>query len=202
MIPEEDKGSMAGIEIVGFLASASQLVLYSIKITACLFELCQQVQDAPLRIRQNSDQITQLISTAQLVEENHFLQTAYVLNQTNATLKQAKNLSAILQRLTEDYSRGPIRRCWKLLTGTKEKEILAIFDRLEKEKSALILCVSVAQTDFLGKGIQKLEMADKKARQPSVVTEEEDRVSLPHRMFRQHYRNTTKFFGGREVSHE
>ena len=202
MIPEEYKGSMAGIEIVGFLASASQLVLYSIKITACLSEICQQVKDAPLRIKQNSDQIRQLISTAQLVEKNRLLQTASVLTQTNATLKQAKTLSAILEQLTEDYSRGPIRRCWKLLTGTKEKEILAIFDKLEKEKSALILCISVAQIDLLGQGIQELKMADNQARQPSVVTEEEDRVSLPHRMFRQHYRNTRKFFRRREVSHK
>ena len=177
MIPDDDKGSMSGIEIVGFVASATQLVLYSIKITACLSEISQRVQDAPLKVRQHLDQIGHLISTARLVEEHHLLQTAHVLTHIKATLEQAKSLSAILEQLTKDYSRGSIRRVWKILKATKEKEILASFDRLEKEKSALLLCISVAQTDLLGQGIQKLGMAGKQESLLSVPLEDGDRVS-------------------------
>ena len=180
MIRERDKRSMSGIEIVGLVASASQLISYSIKITTCLSEIYQRVQDAPMRIRQHSDQIRQLLSTAQLVEKHHLLQTAHVHAHINATLEQAKTLSATLEQLTKDYTRGSIRRYWKILIATKEKEILANFDRLEKEKSALLLCISVAQTDLLGQGIHKLEMAEKEARQHSAVAEEGHTVSLPH----------------------
>lgn len=166
---------MAGIEIVGFLASASQLVVYSIKIATCLSEICQRVQDAPERIRQHSDQIRLLVSTAQLVEQHRLLQTTHVHAHINATLEQAKTLSATLEQLTKDYSRGSIRRYWKILKAAKEKEILANFDRLEKEKSALLLCISVAQTDLLGQGIHKLEMAEKGAHRHSAMAEEGDR---------------------------
>ena len=160
---------MSGIEVVGFLADASQLVVYSIKITTCLSEICQRVQDAPLRIQQQSDQIRHLLSTAQLVEQHHLLQTANVIAHINATLEQAKSLSATLEQLTIDYTNGSIRRYWKILKASKEKQILANFDRLEKEKSALILCISVAQTDLLGQGIDKLKMPEKV-----------ESVSLPH----------------------
>ncbi|KAF6220114.1 hypothetical protein HO133_003245 [Letharia lupina] len=187
MIRERDKGSMAGIEIVGFLASASQLVVYSIKIATCLSEICQRVQDAPERIRQHSDQIRLLVSTAQLVEQHRLLQTTHVHAHINATLEQAKTLSATLEQLTKDYSRGSIRRYWKILKAAKEKEILANFDRLEKEKSALLLCISVAQTDLLGQGIHKLEMAEKGAHRHSAMVEEGDRVSLPLWLFCQYY---------------
>ncbi|CAF9940461.1 hypothetical protein IMSHALPRED_002036 [Imshaugia aleurites] len=166
---------MSGIEIIGLVASASQLALYSIKITTCLGEICQRVQNAPARIRHHSDQLRQLVSTAQLVQEHRLLQTAHVHAHINATLEQARTLSAILEQLTIDYSRGSIRRYWKILKATREKEIQANFDRLEKEKIALILCISVAQTDLLGQGIHKLEMAEKEARQPSVVAEEGNR---------------------------
>ena len=179
MIPEEDKGAMSGIEIVGLVASAAQLLSYSFKITTSLNEICQRVQDAPKRIRQHSLQINQLISTTQLVQQRKLLQTALVLTHINATLEQAESLCAILEQLTEDYSRGSIRRYWKILTATREKEILANFDRLEKEKSALILCISVIQTDLLGRGIQKLEMAERETRQNPTVMHEGQEVSSP-----------------------
>ena len=174
MIPVEDKGSMSGIEVVGLLASASQLVIYSIKITTSLSEICQRVQDAPLIVKQRSDQIKQLISTAEQIQQNRLLQTAHVLTHLNETLEQAKTLSTTLERLAKAYSCGSIRRCWKILIATKEKAILANFDRLEKEKSALVLSIAVAQTDLLAQGIRELGMAEKEAPKHSALVEDED----------------------------
>ncbi len=181
---------MSGIEVVGLLASASQLVVYSIKITTSLSEICQRIQDAPLRISQHSDQIRHLVSAAQLVQQHHLLQTAHVHAQINATLEQAKSLSEILEQLTIDYTHGSIRRYWKILKASKEKQILANFDRLEKEKSALILCISVVHTDLLGKipGIYKETMAGTKKESwinldVEEEEEEEESVSLPLETF-------------------
>ena len=179
MIPEIATGLMSGIELVGLLASASQLVIYSIKITTSLSEIYQRIQDAPLKIKQHSDQIKQLIDTSEFVRQHPLLQTDQVHIHINATLEQAKCLSTVLEQLSKDYTRGSIRRYWKILTANKEKEILANFDRLEKEKSALVLSISVAQTDILGQGIQKLGMAAKEAPQNVAIMEEEDEVSLP-----------------------
>ena len=177
MIPEEDKGSMSGIEILGVLASAGQLVSYSFKLTRSLNDIYQRVQDAPKRISQHSLQIKQLINTTEFIQEQQVLHTALVLTHVNATLVQADSLCTTLGQLTEDYSRGSFRRFWKILTATKEKEILANFERLEKEKIALILCITVTQTDLWGRGIQK--MAEREAHQHPTVTEEGKRVSSP-----------------------
>ena len=176
MIPVKDKGLMSGIEVVGLVASASQLLVYSIKITTNLSEICQRVQDAPLIVKQRSDQIKQLISTAEFIQQNRHLQTAQVLIHLKETLEQAKTLSTTLERLEKDYSRGSLRRCWKILIATKEKAILANFDRLEKEKSALVLSISVAQTDLLGQGIRKLGMAEEEASKHSAIMDGEDTV--------------------------
>lgn len=171
---------MSGIEIVGLLASASQLVVYSIKITTCLADICQRVKDAPLRIEQHSDQIRHLVSIARFVEEHHLLQTAHVQAQINATLEQAKTLLETLEQLTEDYSRGTIRKYWKILRGAKEKEILANFDRLEKEKTALHLCIVLVHTDLLGniQGFHTVNMAEKKKSWYYDSGEKEESVSL------------------------
>ena len=177
MIREEEKGFMAGIEIVGLLASVSQLVVYSIKITTCLSEICQRVRDTSLRIAQHSDQVRQLVIIVRYIENHRLLQTVHVHAQIDATLEQAVSLSATLEQLRNDYSRGKIRRYWKTIQGGKEKEILANFDRLEKEKSSLLLCISVVNMDLLG-DIQESHKGNMGNEQGSWLSEiaEEDRM--------------------------
>ena len=141
---------MSGAEIVGILASASQLAVYSIKITNSIYEIYRRFQDAPRRIQQHVEHVTQLADTAQLIEQHRSLQTINIDRQIRTTLKQAKTLSAILDQVTSDYSNGSVRKYWKILKGKKEKEILANLDQLEKDKSSLHLCISLVHTDLLG----------------------------------------------------
>ena len=190
MIREGEKGSMSGVEVLGLLASVSQLVVYGIKITTCLSEICQRARDTSLRIAQHSGQIRQLVIILQYIENqvgNHqFLRTAHVRAQIDATLEQAISLSATLEQLRNDYSRGIIRKYWKTIQGGKEKEILANFDRLEKEKSSLLLCISVVHMDILG-NIQeshKGSMGDQQGSWFLDSAEEERVVSQPHRTLR------------------
>ena len=116
---------MSGAEIVGLLASASQLAVYSVIITNSISEIYRQVQDAPRRIQQHMEHVTQLADTAQLIEQHHSLQMINTDRQIRTTLKQVKTLSAILDQITSDYAHGSIRNYWKILKGKTEKEIIA-----------------------------------------------------------------------------
>lgn len=140
---------MSGIEVIGLLASASQLALYSLKITTSISEIYRQIQEAPKKIRQHAEQLDQLLKTAKLIQFHPSLQTVAVDDQIKTTMKQAIKLASLLERVRADYSRGSVRKYWKILRGRHNKEILDSFEALEKEKSALQLCIAVVNTDLL-----------------------------------------------------
>ncbi|KAL6713117.1 hypothetical protein ACLMJK_009238 [Lecanora helva] len=141
---------MSGIEVVGLLASASQLAAYIVKISRSVFEIYCRVQNAPKRIQEHTEQIEQLIATARLIQKYRQLHTNNVNAHTVCTLKQARLLHEILVKVKEEYGcETSLKRHWRRLKGTCEKEILAGFERLEKEKSALLLSISLIHTDLL-----------------------------------------------------
>lgn len=142
---------MTGVEILGLLASLSQLAAYTINITTSIAEIYHRVQDAPQRIQQHIQQISHLIDTARLIEKHRLLQTDSICAHVNSTLDQAIQVCRIVDKFKGDYDRrSSIRKYWTALKGTKEKEILASLKRLEQEKSALLLCISIVHTDLLG----------------------------------------------------
>ena len=150
---------MAGIEVIGFLASVTQLVAYSINIYSSVSALYIRARDAPQRVKDHREQIGQLIGTARLIERHPLLQTKDVYAHIDATLGQASKLSQILDHLKKDYAGGIVRKYWKVLIGRREREILFLFESIEKEKGALLLCISTIQIDLLGditEGVHRL----------------------------------------------
>ena len=142
---------MSGVEAIGLLAGGAQLAFYTLHIATQLSEIYHRVKDTPRRIQQHTHQIKQLASTAQLIEDHSLLQNDNIKAHVNSTLCQAKQISATLEGVKRDYSQGLfIRRYWKTVKGRREKEILATFEGLEKEKTALLLCISLVNTDLLG----------------------------------------------------
>lgn len=143
--------SMSGLEVFGLLASAAQLATSSINIVTSISEIYHRVQDAPKRIQKHTQQTSQLIDTTKLTEKHELLQTEIIGVHIKSTLTQAILLSAVLDRVKGDYICGPvIRRSWRLLKGSRDREILSSFKILEQEKSALLLSISVVHTDLLG----------------------------------------------------
>ena len=141
---------MSGIEVVGLLASLSQLTSYGIKITISIKDIYQRVQNAPQKIQEHAQQIRQLINIATTIKRHTFLHHKEVEIHVEATLGQAKSLKNTLDDIQSEYLRGSVRKYWNILRKSQEKEILASFERLEKEKSALQLCISFNHTILLG----------------------------------------------------
>ncbi|KAI9795226.1 MAG: hypothetical protein M1833_007308 [Piccolia ochrophora] len=140
---------MSGLEIVGVVASAAQLANYCIKISVAIPELYRSVRYASERIGPLTEQIRQLIVTTELVEQHRELQTANVHYHVEATLVEAIALDTILNQASQQYSQGSVRRYWKALSANKEKQIDQSFDKIEREKSALILSITTIHTGIL-----------------------------------------------------
>jgi hypothetical protein len=129
---------MAGVEILGALAAASQLTEQGLKIA----DLYAKIRDAPESIRKQSVQVEQLIEIAKLVKHNPPLQTALVESILRNCVSEAEKLLEILGKISTAAGDGRVKKLWKTLDGvTKEKRILALFANLEREKSSLAVCI-------------------------------------------------------------
>ena len=83
-----------------------------------------------------------LVAIARIVESSPALQTDLIESLLRSYLEEAKCLEASLAQLIADPDPEKIVRYWKAIGGvTKEKRISAICERLEKEKSAITLCI-------------------------------------------------------------
>ena len=142
---------MSGVEVIGLLASVSQLAGHALNIYSSISEIYHKIQNAPRIIQEHAEHIKHLIKTAELINEHELLQTDCINSQIISTLNQARLLSATLDKVKRDYLRGRVvRRYWKIVKGDREKEILASLKQLDQERSALVLCISIAHTDLLG----------------------------------------------------
>lgn len=142
---------MSGIEVLGVLASIAQLLDCSLKLSSLVGEVYSRVREAPERVVMHTAQLGQLVDTARLIERSSDLQKPIVNIHLKATLAEAARLQRILERMIEDYTKGSRKkRILKAVKGAGERLMLNSFERLEKEKSALILCISFIHTETLG----------------------------------------------------
>lgn len=140
---------MSGAEVLGIVASATQLAAYSIKIVLHLDALSKELRNIPNRTRQHIRQVKELIETTTLIEQNKSLRSPKIHEHLQSTLFEAQTLFNVLRDLSNKYAGNTIWRYWAILQGVGEKEILASFDKLEREKSALRLCISLIHTDLI-----------------------------------------------------
>ena len=140
---------MSGAETLGVLASATQLAAYSIKIVLHLDEIYAEVRNTPNRTREHLQQVRELIETTTLIERHKSLRSPVIHSHLQTTLLEARSLYNILRELTAKYTGNSIWRYWAILRGVGEQEILTGLGKLEREKSALRLCISIVHTDLL-----------------------------------------------------
>jgi hypothetical protein len=127
---------MAGVEVFGALAAASQLTEQGLKITIFIYDLYAKIRDAPESIRKQSVQVEQLIDIARLVKHNPTLQTVLVESILRNCVAEAEKLHEILGKISTAAKDGRVRKLWKALDG-----MATLFAKLEQEKSSLALCI-------------------------------------------------------------
>jgi ribosomal protein L17 len=130
------------LTILGAAAAASQLLQQGFQITSFICQLYSKVQDAPESIRKQVMQIEQLIDLARLIIQNPSLQTASVASILSTCMRSAAEVQGILKKVSTTTKDGQLKKVRKALTAVmKEKEILALFNNLEREKGLLTLCM-------------------------------------------------------------
>jgi hypothetical protein len=132
------------MEAFGIIASTAQLADAGIKIASGLTEIRRRVCDSPKELEPYVNIIQELIETSRYIRSNCQLH-AYpeLVAHLNTALVEAESLKDIVQLTVVDYSQESIfRRRWKAAPGSKERKILQGLQRLEQEKSSLILCLS------------------------------------------------------------
>lgn len=152
------------IAILGVAASASQLIDYSLKVIGTLSEIYNRVKDAPTRVVRYTTQINQIVAAGRAIEEYRDLHTSLIDSQLQNTLAEVRHLLQVLEAIRRDYTTGSSqKRVWKKIVGSKERRMLTCFEKLEKEKTALILCITVVHTQALqsiGNGVDILVERD------------------------------------------
>jgi hypothetical protein len=183
---------MSGVEVIRVLASVAQLIHYIVLILDSVSEFMGGLQKTHQYIRQ----LEQLLETARIIERSPSLQKRAVHSHIESALSQAQALSKILDRAAAERGRGSLGRLWRTVRATiREKEIVPFFDRLEKEKTALILCIVATNSDVLYEiqgGIELIHGAIPRMSQSSDNTTnrppvEEDQVSALKRCSRVRY---------------
>ena len=140
---------MTGIEIIGLIASLTQLVDLSVKLSGALTKFQQRLNGEPARIKDYQSQLKHLASTATLITQNHDLHTSVIHGHVQDTVTRMKALDMLVNDLERIDAQRIIKRYWRALTGWKEKEIAAAFSRLERDKTALVLCITGTNSGLL-----------------------------------------------------
>ena len=136
--------------VVGLLASTTQLAAYTISITTSIHEIYHRIQDAPRKTQCDIRRLSQLLHATHLIKSNRLLQTAIISTQVQKALCVAQTLAELLEKTKREYSHDPVSKYWAIMIGRRDKEIAESFERLEQEKSALLISIQIAHTELLG----------------------------------------------------
>ena len=141
---------MSGLEVIGVLASASQLTDYCIKIISSLRDIYRLAHGKPNRYRRQSEQVHQLIETAQLVKATEALHIPTVENQLVSILVDAKGLQGILDGIVSESSRKSKKIYFKaVFNNHQEREVRRCFTALHEKKCTLTLSILSTYGGFL-----------------------------------------------------
>jgi hypothetical protein len=133
---------MDPLTVLGGTAAAAQLLQQGANITKFLWDLYSKMKDSPAAIRRQTIQIEQLLDLSRLFLQIASLQTDSVASILGTCLLQAQQFQQILKKVAVTGSDGQFKTLKKSFEAVmKEKEIVQLFDNLEREKSLLMLCI-------------------------------------------------------------
>ena len=131
---------MDPLSVLGAVAASAQFVEQGMKLATFLRGLYSQMKDAPESIRRQIIQIEQLLSLSRLFLQNLSLQKDSVASILGNCILRARELEVILKDLSVTGTDGRFKRLKKKFeTVMRQADIVALFDKLECDKSSLIL---------------------------------------------------------------
>jgi hypothetical protein len=139
---------MAGVEVLGAVASVAQLAAVSVCVIRSLSVLLSQMSDAPESILRRKLDIEQLLQVTSQVERCPNLQTAPISSILSSLSNEVEELKGFLVKMSPTAKDSKGKTYWKTLSWTKrEKQVLSMFTKLEEKKTLLTLCVAVIDAE-------------------------------------------------------
>lgn len=134
---------MSGIEVLGIIASVSQLVQYSTRLILILSEICNKTAKSSRRYRRHEQQVRQVKQIAELVSATQGLQSDLIHSHIASLTETTRSIEEAMERTL--FFAGPsskMKKCLKLLDIPKaDATIFQGFEDLERDKSCLTLCL-------------------------------------------------------------
>lgn len=146
---------MSGVEVIGIIASASQLVRYLLEIIDYTQTVSVLIKSASCLFQQHRQHLENLVSTVEDIRRIPCLQTSLIETHLETLLSRTASLRHTLKpfsRVSQQTALGKI--CTAIQARKAEGQILKDLNILERDKSNLILCITSSYGNILH-GIQE-----------------------------------------------
>jgi len=129
------------ITALGGAAAATQFIACGIKICQVMCRIYGKVDDAPARVRDQIQQVEEMVSIVGLVERNSALQVdPQISSILDRCLSRAKKIQDRLKLVSIADRDGRMRKLKKNVSAVfNEKEIAAMLEDLERWNGLLII---------------------------------------------------------------
>lgn len=133
---------MSGLEVIGAIASATQLAEQGIKIISSLARICEKLRGAQEDIAEKICQVDHLVRLTEAVKHNESLQTEEIAAVLRPCVKKVTRLEDLLKTVEVGADDGRLQ-CWtkKITWIRKGKTVLKIFQEIEYYKTSLLLLI-------------------------------------------------------------
>jgi hypothetical protein len=131
------------MEILGVAASVVQIAQLSLSLVTSLTSLFNSIRGAPGIMQARLDQVRTLIEVSRQIESLPQLQTPKIATILSTCLRESESLRARIQDLVTETKDSKLKKLSNTIGGLlMEKNIIGILQRLEEEKTSLILCIT------------------------------------------------------------
>ncbi len=131
------------LTVLGALAATAQLAEQMIKVSGLIHELYTNIQQAAKIIGSRMLAVNRLISISRLIMTNAALQTDAIASVLATCLETAQKIKSLLEKIKGNRLKQAV------LVMAKEKEVIGLFEELEKAKSSLMLCMQEVDSRIL-----------------------------------------------------
>ena len=131
---------MSGFEVIGAVAAAGQFLEQGIKVVRIIRKLHDQVQN-PM-FRQQCEKLEEFNKLATRIQslKSKSLQMDEIAGILVRGTQITSQLAKLFEEITPEPNAGLVERTWKAVGGlTREAAIQELFQKIESEKSSLIL---------------------------------------------------------------
>ncbi|KAL8789035.1 MAG: hypothetical protein Q9195_007001 [Heterodermia aff. obscurata] len=151
---------MSGLEVIGVVASASQLMRYLFEIIDYTQSVRTFIRGASCPFQQHREHLESLISVVNSIRQAPLLQTSIIEKHLKALLNRSETLCATLRRYSLDLARSPVNKFWTALQARRaEAQILKDLASLERQKSNLLLYITTSHGIVLHAMIEKRDLS-------------------------------------------